>query len=74
MSLTKAADYRAYAAASLANAEAAVNRTTRDVHLAIAQHFYLLAEDEISRADARRQPCSGLAVDHLDRSLAHVEP
>jgi hypothetical protein len=73
MSLAKAAHYRAYAAASLANAEAAVDRTTRDVHLTIAQHFYSLAEDEISRAD-QHQPCSGSAVDHLDRSLAHVEP
>lgn len=72
--LIKAAHYRAYAAASLANAEAAVDRTTRDVHLAIAQHFYLLAEEEISRADPRHQPCSGSAVDHLDRSLAHGEP
>ena len=34
MPLIKAAHYRAYAAASLANAEAAVDRKSRDVHLA----------------------------------------
>ena len=50
MPLTKASAYRAYAAASLANAEAAVDRKSRDVHLAIAEHFYLLAEDEIIRS------------------------
>ena len=54
MALTKAAQYRAYAATSLsatslANAEAAADKATRDVNLAIAQHFYLLAEDELSR-------------------------
>ncbi len=71
MSLTKAANYRAYAAASLANAEAAIDRTTRDVHLAIAQHFYSLAEDEMSRADPRHG--SSRLLD-LDRARAHVEP
>jgi hypothetical protein len=45
--LTKAADYRAYAAASLANAEA--DKKNRNVHMAIARHFYSLAEDEIGR-------------------------
>ena len=53
MPLTKAAAYRAYAAASLDNAEAAVDRKSRGVHLAIAEHFYLLAEDEISRVDPK---------------------
>jgi hypothetical protein len=53
MPLTKASAYRAYAAASLANAEAAVDRKSRDVHLAIAEHFYLLAEDEIIRVDTK---------------------
>jgi hypothetical protein len=63
MPLTKAAQYRAYAAASLANAEAAVDRTSCDIHLAIAEHFYLLAEDEISATDPKRQPGdSALAV------------
>ena len=57
MPLTKAAHYRAYATASLANAEAAVDMKSRGVHLAIAEHFYLLAEDEISqRADPKAQP------------------
>ena len=45
MPLTKASAYRAYAAASLANAEAAVDRKSRDVHLAIA--------DEIIRVDPK---------------------
>jgi hypothetical protein len=54
MPLTKASAYRAYAAASLANAEAAMDRKSRDVHLAVAEHFYLLAEDEISRVDPRQ--------------------
>jgi hypothetical protein len=62
MSLTKAAQYRAYAAASLTNAEAAVDRTTREVHLAIAQHFFSMAEAEISRADTGHQ------------APAHAEP
>lgn len=54
MPLTKAAHYRAYSAASLANAEAAEDSKSRDVHLAIAEHFYLLAENEISRIDPKR--------------------
>jgi hypothetical protein len=37
MPLTKAAHYRAYAVASLANAEEAVDKSKRDVHLAIAR-------------------------------------
>ncbi len=53
MPLTKPSAYRAYAVASLANAEAAVDRKSRDVHLAIAEHFYLLAEDEIIRVDPK---------------------
>jgi hypothetical protein len=52
-SLMKAAYYRAYAAVSLANAESAADKTTRDVHLAIARHFYLLAEIEICRFEGR---------------------
>ena len=55
-SLKKAAHYRAYAAASLVNAEAAADKTTRDVHLAIAQHFYLLAETEIGRFEGAQRP------------------
>jgi hypothetical protein len=34
MPLTKAANYQAYAAVSLANAEAAKNKPVREVHLA----------------------------------------
>jgi hypothetical protein len=45
--LTKAAHYRTYAATSLANAES--DKKNRNVHLAIARHFYSLAEDEIGR-------------------------
>jgi hypothetical protein len=48
MPLTKAAHYRAYAAASLANAEATKDKPVRDVHLAIARHFFALAEDELA--------------------------
>jgi hypothetical protein len=49
----KAAYYRAYAAVSLADAEAAGDKITRDVQLAIARHFYLLAEIEICRFEGR---------------------
>jgi hypothetical protein len=38
------------------NAEAAVDKTTRDVHLAIARHFYLLADEEIGRLEGMRPP------------------
>ena len=71
MPLTKAAHYRAYAAASLANAEAAADSKSRDVHLAIAQHFYLLAEDEISPVDQNREPSASVA-DNPVRRLAHA--
>lgn len=71
MALTKAARYTAYAAASLANAEAAVDRKSREVHLAVAEHFYLLAEDEISRVDPKRQPSKSAADDPV-RRLAHA--
>ena len=71
MPLTKASAYRAYAAASLANAEAAADRNSRDVHSAIAEHFYLLAEDEISRVDQNGQP-SASAVGNPVRRLAHA--
>ena len=55
MPLTKAAHYQAYAAASLANAEAAKNKPVREVHLAIARHFYSLAEDEIGLHEEKRR-------------------
>jgi len=54
--LTKAAHYRSYAAVCLANAETAVDRSTRDVHLAIARHFYMLADDEIGRLERKHRP------------------
>ena len=52
MPLTKAALYRAYDAASLVNAEEAVDKC--DVHLAVARHFYRLAEEELGRLEAKR--------------------
>jgi len=54
--LIKAAHYRASAAVSLAHAEAAADKTTHDVHLAIARHFYLLAETEIDRFEGAQRP------------------
>jgi len=51
--LMKAGYYRGYAAVSLANAESAADKTTRDVHLAIARHFYFLAEIEICRFEGQ---------------------
>lgn len=42
-------------AASLANAQAAADETTRRAHLVVAKHFYLLAEEEISRREAKRR-------------------
>ena len=42
--LKQADRFRAHAAASLANAEAAGDAATRRAHLAVARHFYLLAE------------------------------
>ena len=71
MPLTKAAHYRTYAAASLANAEAAADSKIRDIHLAIAEHFYLLAADEISRVDPKWQE-SDAAVENPVRRLAHA--
>ena len=56
--LMKAAHYLTYAAASLANAEAAADKTTRDVHLDIARYFYLLAETEIARFEGGQPPTS----------------
>jgi hypothetical protein len=45
--LTQIAHYRECAAASLGNAETARDKT----HLAIARHFYALADDEINRLE-----------------------
>jgi hypothetical protein len=53
--LTKAIQHRAYAAACVAKAERALDRSTRDVHLALARHFYMLADDEIGRLERERR-------------------
>ncbi len=57
--LARAAHYRAYAAASLGNAETARDRTIREVHLAIARHFYALTENEIDRLERRVESLVG---------------
>ncbi len=51
--LARAANYRAYADASLGNAETTREKTVREVHLAIARHFFALAENEIIRLERR---------------------
>ncbi len=51
--LARAARWRAHAAASLANAEAASGEKTRQVHLDIAKHFLSLAEHEINAVKRR---------------------
>ncbi len=52
----RAARWRAHAAASLANAEAANDEKTRQVHLDIANHFLSLAEHEITEVKQRAWP------------------
>ena len=52
--LKRATRYRAHAVTCLANAEAARDDATRRAHLAVAKHFYSLAEDEISQREAKR--------------------
>jgi hypothetical protein len=54
MPLIKAAHDRTYAAASLAEAEKTADKAKRDVHLAVARHFYRLAEEEMGRLEAKR--------------------
>jgi hypothetical protein len=54
MPLTKAAHYRAYAAASLTKAEEAADEGKRHIQLAIARHFCRLAEEEIERVERKR--------------------
>ncbi len=54
-SVARAARWRAHAAASLANAEATHDEKTRQVHLEIAKHFLLLAEEEISNLKRERE-------------------
>ena len=52
--LKRAGRFRAHAAASLANAEAAGDEATCRAHLTVAKHFYSLAEQEIRQRDAKR--------------------
>ena len=52
--LKRAGRFRAHAASGLANAEAASDEVTRRAHLAMARHFYALAEQEISQREAKR--------------------
>ena len=52
--LKRAGRFRAHAASSLANARAASDEATRRAHLAMARHFYALAEQEISQREAKR--------------------
>ena len=53
--LKRAARFRAHAVACLANAEAADNAVTSRAHLAMAKHFYALAEQELSQREAPRR-------------------
>ena len=53
--LKRAARFRAHAVACLAAAEAAGEAVTRRAHLAMAKHFYALAEQELSEREARRR-------------------
>jgi hypothetical protein len=53
--LKRAARFRAHAVACLANAEAADNAVTSRAHLAMAKHFYALAEEELSQREAWRR-------------------
>ena len=52
--LKRAARYQAHAVTCLTNAEAAPDEVTRRAHLAVARHFYLLAEEQIGRREAQR--------------------
>ena len=52
--LKRAGRFRAHAASSLTNAEAASDEATRRAHLTVARHFYALAEQEISQREAKR--------------------
>jgi hypothetical protein len=57
--LKQAARYRAHAAACLTNAEAAPDEATRRARLAVARHFYLLAEELIDQRDVQRRAYAG---------------
>ncbi len=51
--IARAARWRAYAAASLANGEAAKDEKTRQVHLDIAKHFLSMAGQEVNEVKRR---------------------
>jgi hypothetical protein len=59
--LKRASRFRAHAATSLANAEAAGDAVTRRAHLAVARHFYALAKQEISQREARQLGLNSVA-------------
>ncbi len=62
--LKRADRFRAHAATSLANAEAADDAATRRAHLAVARHFYSLAEQEISQHETRRLSLNSVRSKH----------
>src|SRR4029077_5003112 len=53
--LKRAARFRAHAVTCLTSAEAAPDEKTRRAHLAVAKHFYLLAEQEISQRETKQR-------------------
>ena len=57
--LKQAARYRAHAVACLTNAEAAPDEATHRAHLAVARHFYLLAEELIGQREVQRRASAG---------------
>jgi hypothetical protein len=52
--LKRAARYRAHAVSCLNSAEAAPDSAQRRPLLAVAQHFYLLAQEQIDQFEQRR--------------------
>ncbi len=67
--IARAARWCAYAAASLANGEAAKDEKTRQVHLDIAKHFLSMAEQEIDEVKERvkREPNAVAFSNHNDQ-------
>jgi hypothetical protein len=53
--LKRAARFRAHAVTCLTNAEAAQDDTTRRAHLAVAKHFYSMAEQEIRQGEVQHR-------------------
>jgi hypothetical protein len=52
--LKRAARYRAHAVSCLSSAEAAPDPAKRRALLGVAQHFYLLAQEQIDQFEKRR--------------------